>query len=230
MTLPKHKTALDRLKSIMALINHLVGYRLMNLRKVAWCAVWCAAAIASTAAHGIPAKSPNPGIDADFGQVEGSDVSTNPETAAKPSLTSEVDTPTAELILNAVSLIGSRYRYGGTTPDGFDCSGFIRHLFINTFQLDLPRTAHSISQRGTKIVRDDLQPGDLVFYNTLRRSFSHVGLYIGDGRFIHAPSKGKAVEIVNMADRYWVKRFNGARRLVRVAERNAANIETPSEK
>jgi cell wall-associated NlpC family hydrolase len=121
-----------------------------------------------------------------------------------------------DLIVHALSLIGVRYKYGGNTVEGFDCSGFVRHLFQSAFQFNLPRSAKEISTMGNEVSLDQLVPGDLVFYNTLRRQFSHVGVYIGEGRFVHAPSKGKSVEIVQMKDSYWKKRFNGARRLVSV--------------
>jgi cell wall-associated NlpC family hydrolase len=77
----------------------------------------------------------------------------------------------------------------------------------------LPGNAREISQVGASIDRTELQPGDLVFFNTLRRPFSHVGIYLGDSRFVHAPSRGGKVEIVDMSDRYWQTRYNGARRL-----------------
>ena len=126
-----------------------------------------------------------------------------------------IDTSAADLVLQALGLIGTRYKFGGNSPDdGFDCSGFVRHLFGTTLGRVLPRTSFEMSRLGDKIDRPSLAPGDLVFYNTRRSSFSHVGVYIGEGRFIHAPSKGRAVEIVDMSDRYWVQRFNGARRLL----------------
>ena len=118
-----------------------------------------------------------------------------------------------ELMLQALSLTGIRYRYGGDTPaTGFDCSGFVRYVF-HQFGMIVPRRASDISQLGRTVERDELQPGDLVFFNTLRRPFSHVGIYLGEQRFIHAPSRGGQIEIVNMAERYWDRRYNGARRV-----------------
>ncbi len=120
----------------------------------------------------------------------------------------------SQLILHAVSLLGVHYRYGGSTPEsGFDCSGFVSHVFKQAAGVVLPRNAYQMSLIGKQVRSHDLQPGDLVFYNTLRRAFSHVGIYIGDNKFIHAPSKGKAVQIADMSDRYWSKRFQGARRV-----------------
>ncbi|MFZ9196270.1 MAG: C40 family peptidase [Burkholderiales bacterium] len=119
-----------------------------------------------------------------------------------------------EIVLRALSFIGVRYKYGGTTPDtGFDCSGLIRYVFNQATGKALPGNAREISQVGSSIDRTELKPGDLVFFNTLRRPFSHVGIYLGDSRFVHAPSRGGKVEIVDMSDRYWQTRYNGARRL-----------------
>jgi cell wall-associated NlpC family hydrolase len=118
-----------------------------------------------------------------------------------------------ELTLQALALVGVRYRYGGDSPvTGFDCSGFVRYVF-NQLGMLLPRSAFDISQLGRQVDRRELRPGDLVFFNTLRRPFSHVGIYLGDQRFIHAPSRGGRIEIVNMAERYWEARYNGARRV-----------------
>ena len=119
------------------------------------------------------------------------------------------------LLIHAISLIGVKYKYGGSSADaGFDCSGFVRHVFAESTAIELPRNSYAMGKLGDSVEKDDLRPGDLVFYNTLRRSFSHVGIYLGEGRFVHAPSRGKSVEIVDMSDQYWKRRFNGARRLV----------------
>ena len=121
----------------------------------------------------------------------------------------------ANITSYALSLIGVDYRFGGNTPDqGLDCSGLIRYVFQQATGISLPRSARDQARVGESIKRDDLQPGDLVFFNTRRFQFSHVGLYIGDNRFIHAPSTGGAVEVVNLDNRYWQKAFNGARRIV----------------
>lgn len=144
----------------------------------------------------------------------------------------EISSPPAvvavsDVVFKAVSMIGTRYQRGGQTPDaGFDCSGFVRYVFAQTLQRELPRTSAEMSALGEQIAREQLQPGDLVFYNTLKRAFSHVGIYIGEGRFVHAPSRGRHVEIVDMADRYWQRRFNGARRLVEPRGEPAAEMNT----
>lgn len=120
-----------------------------------------------------------------------------------------------ELLIRAISLIGVKYKFGGSSAQsGFDCSGFVRHVFEATLAIELPRSSYAMARLGAKVESDDLRPGDLVFYNTLQRAFSHVGIYLGEGRFVHAPSRGKRVEIVDMSDKYWKRRFNGARRLI----------------
>ncbi|MEN9784102.1 MAG: hypothetical protein RJA24_1445 [Pseudomonadota bacterium] len=119
-----------------------------------------------------------------------------------------------EVALRALSFIGVRYKWGGSSPDsGFDCSGLIRYVFAQVTGKSLPGNAKEISQVGESIDRSELRPGDLVFFNTLRRPFSHVGIYLGESRFVHAPSRGGNVEIVDMTERYWQTRYNGARRL-----------------
>jgi cell wall-associated NlpC family hydrolase len=119
-----------------------------------------------------------------------------------------------EIMMSAFSLTGVKYRYGGNSPEtGFDCSGFVRYVFSQAVNMSLPPTARAISQVGRTVKKEDLQPGDLVFFNTLKKSFSHVGIYIGDNKFIHAPSKGSEVRVEDMSNSYWVKRFNGAQRM-----------------
>jgi len=119
------------------------------------------------------------------------------------------------VLMHALSLIGVNYRYGGNSVErGFDCSGFVRYVFAEAIAMELPRSSYGMSRLGKHISQNHLIPGDLLFYNTLRRQFSHVAIYLGEGRFVHAPSKGKQVEIVDMSDPYWKKRFNGARRLL----------------
>lgn len=120
----------------------------------------------------------------------------------------------SELVLQAMSMIGIRYKYGGNAPEsGLDCSGLVRYVYKQVWGKDLPRTSEEISQVGQQVDTRDLRPGDLVFYNTLRRGFSHVGIYLGDNKFIHAPSSGGQVRIESMELSYWKKRFNGARRI-----------------
>ena len=120
-----------------------------------------------------------------------------------------------ELLFKAMSLIGTRYRMGGMSPEtGFDCSGFISYLYNDVFAMRLPRTTYGQVERGISVARTDLQPGDLVFFNTMRRPYTHVGLYVAEDRFVHAPSTGGLVRIESLNERYWAQRWNGARRII----------------
>ncbi len=126
-----------------------------------------------------------------------------------------------EVLANALSLTGIRYKYGGNSPEsGFDCSGFVRYVYQQSANLTLPHGARAISQLGKTIPKNELQPGDLVFFNTLKSTFSHVGIYLGNNRFIHAPSSGGGVRVEDMQDIYWQKRFNGAQRINASANNN----------
>jgi cell wall-associated NlpC family hydrolase len=114
-----------------------------------------------------------------------------------------------------MNFLGVPYRRGGNTAEqGFDCSGFTRYVFENSLGLVLPRRADQQAQNAglLSIKREELKPGDLVFFNTMKRAFSHVGIYVGEGKFIHAPRSGAEVRIEDMRQAYWSKRFNGARR------------------
>jgi len=142
------------------------------------------------------------------------DVSSESLTATATRLGAEWSSAAQEVLLNALSLTGVKYKYGGISPEtGFDCSGFVRYVFQQAASVTLPHGARALSQLGQAVTVDQLQPGDLVFFNTLKSAFSHVGIYVGEGRFIHAPTTGGGVHIVDMNDSYWAKRFNGARRL-----------------
>jgi len=119
-----------------------------------------------------------------------------------------------ELIMHALNLVGVRYRYGGANPDsGLDCSGLVQHVFKEAIGMALPHNAYSISLQGRRVQQSELQPGDLVFFNTLKRAFSHVGIYIGGNRFVHAGRTNQQIEVAEF-DNYWVKRFDGGRRLI----------------
>ena len=120
----------------------------------------------------------------------------------------------SELVVTAMGFLGVPYRRGGTSVDtGFDCSGFVKAMFEQTVGLILPRRAEEQAAATQKIDKQDLQPGDLVFFNTLRRTFSHVGIYIGDNKFIHSPKPGAQVRVEDMGVPYWSTRFDGARRV-----------------
>lgn len=122
----------------------------------------------------------------------------------------------ATLIDKGFGFLGIKYRLGGTGPEagGFDCSGLVRKVFGDALGLNLPRTASEMARLGDKIGSQELKPGDLVFFNTMRRAFSHVGIYVGDNKFLHSPSTGGVVRVETLDGAYWMKRFNGARRLV----------------
>ncbi|PKO43109.1 MAG: glycoside hydrolase [Betaproteobacteria bacterium HGW-Betaproteobacteria-4] len=120
-----------------------------------------------------------------------------------------------DVILQALKLVGVRYRWGGNDEDsGLDCSGFVRLAFKDSIGTSLPRTAREMSQVGQQVEASQLKPGDLVFFNTMRRTFSHVGIYLGDNHFLHAPRKGAEVRIESMESNYWMSRYNGARRIL----------------
>jgi cell wall-associated NlpC family hydrolase len=139
---------------------------------------------------------------------------TNKLTSSVNSMSASVVGGTESLIDNAMQLIGVRYRWGGNTPQsGLDCSGFVRYVFNDTFGFLLPRKSSQMSKVGLVVGKEELRPGDLVFFNTMRHAFSHVGIYVGDNKFIHAPSKGKSIRVDDMTKVYWEKRYNGARRM-----------------
>ncbi len=136
--------------------------------------------------------------------------------ATPPSTDHAADHASAghQLVLHSLSLIGVRYRLGGESPEtGLDCSGLVRHVFREVLGFALPRRSEEMSRAGTPVSLDRLQPGDLVFFNTVRRAFSHVGIYIGGNRFVHAPSTGGHVRVESIGTKYWKRRFNGARRV-----------------
>ena len=122
---------------------------------------------------------------------------------------------TSNIVIAALQFLDVPYRRGGAGLEGFDCSGFTRHIVQLTLGLALPRRADEQAHAPhlREVGQDELQPGDLVFFNTLRRTFSHVGIYVGEGRFIHAPRTGSAVRIESMGASYWARRYTGARRL-----------------
>jgi cell wall-associated NlpC family hydrolase len=119
-----------------------------------------------------------------------------------------------EIAFVALSLLGKPYANAGASPEtGFDCSGLVAYVFRQASRVNLPRTTFDQARLGSAVPVAALEPGDLVFYNTQAREFSHVGIYLGESRFIHAPSTGGYVRIENMRTAYWTTRFNGARRL-----------------
>ncbi len=120
----------------------------------------------------------------------------------------------SDLVINAMGFLGVPYRRGGNSAEtGVDCSGFVKAIYEQTVGLILPRRAEQQAAATQNIDRAELQPGDLVFFNTMKRAFSHVGIYVGDGKFIHAPKPGAQVRVESMGVAYWARRFDGARRV-----------------
>ena len=177
-----------------------------QFRRIAQHAAICWVLIASTsAAQASPA---------------GSSATTPPATASadstEPGFVSQVRDTSSDMVVTAMNFLGVRYKRGGNDADtGFDCSGFTRQVFETSLGLVLPRRADEQAKAPglVKVKKDELQPGDLVFFNTLRRTFSHVGIYIGDGKFVHSPKPGGEVRVEDMRIVYWAKRFTGARRV-----------------
>jgi len=134
-------------------------------------------------------------------------------TAQIDQIRQDVGTRASDLVVNAMNFLGVPYRRGGNDERGFDCSGFVRSMYEQTIGLVLPRRARDQAAATEKIDKQDLQPGDLVFFNTMRQRFSHVGIYLGDNKFIHAPRAGEEVRVDDMRAAYWQRRFTGARRV-----------------
>jgi len=136
------------------------------------------------------------------------------------------------MLLQSISLIGIPYRWGGNTPEtGMDCSGFIRYLYKTSLGINLPRTAAEMAKVGKRISIDDVEPGDLLFFNTRRGANTHVGMFIGNNRMIVAPRTGQDIQIT-VLDGYWRGRCNGAKRIVQENEDDGGNtsLETFQEK
>jgi len=135
--------------------------------------------------------------------------------AEEPSFLERYTNAAQDVILQGLKLVGIRYRWGGNDESsGLDCSGFVRLVFKDSIGALLPRTAREMSEVGQQIDASQLKPGDLVFFNTMRRTFSHVGIYLGDNYFMHAPRAGAEVRVESMESSYWIKRYNGARRIL----------------
>ena len=118
------------------------------------------------------------------------------------------------MAMTAMDYLGIRYRYGGNSPTtGFDCSGFVNYVADKSLGLKLPRRSDEMAKLGVAVKKNELQVGDLVFFNTLGRRYSHVGVYIGENQFVHSPSAGGVVRIEDMTQAYWTKRYTGARRI-----------------
>lgn len=131
-----------------------------------------------------------------------------------------------DLVVNAMGFLGVPYKRGGSSAEtGFDCSGFVRAIYQQTVGLVLPRRADQQAASTQVIDKKELQPGDLVFFNTMRRTFSHVGIYVGDGKFIHSPRSGSEVRVEDMRQSYWQRRFDGARRVTPAAGTQVGQVD-----
>lgn len=168
--------------------------------------------VACAYAHASPAE-PNPIVPTPLQEEENAGViSRLGETLHHKG--SRVGETASHLVIRAMGFLGVPYRYGGISPEtGFDCSGLVRAVFEESVGKVLPRRASEQAAATEIIEREDLKPGDLVFFNTMKRAFSHVGIYVGEGKFIHAPRAGGKVRVEDMRGRYWQTRFNGARRV-----------------
>lgn len=190
---------------------------------IALSAGWCQAAPAASS------HDPVMQLLQERGLVVNGQVMASPP-PAEPGLLGQVREKTTDLVMGAMNFIGVRYRRGGTSAEsGFDCSGFTRYIFEHSIGLVLPRrAAEQASAPGLfSIKKEELKPGDLVFFNTMRRAFSHVGIYVGDGKFIHSPRAGGEVRVEDMRVAYWAKRFNGARRAPQASLPTEAARTTP---
>ena len=142
---------------------------------------------------------------------------TTPAPVSHPAPSASVAQPSpqrSEALLQTLLALGLDYRYGGNSPvTGFDCSGLVAHVYLEAWNIRLPRNTSAQSKVGTPVSLAELQAGDLVFYDTLKRPFSHVGIYLGDGKFVHAPKTGAQVRVESLKSAYWAQRYNGARRV-----------------
>jgi len=184
---------------------------------------WAAPDNTPGSAAGGPATAAAPGNDPIMGLLgeRGLLKPLGASMAAVQSFRESVRDTASDLVMSAMNFLGVPYKRGGNTEEqGFDCSGFTRHIFENSVGLVLPRRADEQAHASglTSINRNELKPGDLVFFNTMKRTFSHVGIYVGDDKFIHSPRAGSEVRIEDMRESYWARRFTGARR----ADLNAA--------
>ena len=189
------------------------------MRMIAPALIIASAALLAASAHAAPGNS---GGDNDMDKL-----------LADKGLLTQIDNvrhsvsnKASELVVNAMGFLGVPYKRGGNTAEtGFDCSGFVRAIYEQSVGLLLPRRAEQQAAATQRIDKTDLQPGDLVFFNTMKRAFSHVGIYVGDGKFIHSPKPGAEVRVESMGVSYWQRRFDGARR---VQPSSAVEQETTS--
>lgn len=185
--------------------------------------IWASCAVAeptaNTASHPVSNAAPAAPVVADVAPLDPDDAVAS--LLAKKGLLVDlqgwrqsVGSAASGLVANAMNFLGVPYKWGGTSAEtGFDCSGFVRAIYEQSVGLVLPRRAAEQAEATRSIAQDELRPGDLVFFNTMQRAFSHVGIYVGDGKFIHSPRAGSHVRVEDMKLDYWAKRYNGARRV-----------------
>lgn len=138
-----------------------------------------------------------------------------PPPAARPAATPAMDAVHDNVLFHAFNLVGTPYRWGGNSPEtGFDCSGLINYVFSETAGLSLPRTTAGLSELPNAAPSGDLRPGDLLLFSTQGRRVNHAGIYIGEGRFLHAPSTGGRVRIDDLQASYWQRSYKSARRVL----------------
>jgi cell wall-associated NlpC family hydrolase len=195
-----------------------------------------ALAAALACAHATPDERGSSGGDAVLQLLQDNGLLPKDAQAEGQALVRQMRDAASDLVISAMNFIGVPYRRGGNGGldgnEGFDCSGFTRHVFEHSLGLVLPRRADEQARASglSNVLRTELKPGDLVFFNTLRHTFSHVGIYVGDGKFIHAPRSGSKVRIEDMRKAYWDRRFTGARRIDAVDAKMlpAADFDAPS--
>ncbi len=147
--------------------------------------------------------------------------STKPNTAKVAQFKQDTSVGTEDISIAAVGLVGVPYRYGGNNPKGgFDCSGLIEYVYAKSANIKLPRTILEMSRKGQSVEGQPPAPGDLVFFNTTGEKYSHAGIYVGQGRFVHAPSAGGTVRLEYITKPYWAARFTEARRLTPANPKN----------
>lgn len=140
--------------------------------------------------------------------------SSRSNTAKVAQFKQDTSVGTEDISIAAVGLVGVPYRYGGNNPKGgFDCSGLITYVYYKSANIKLPRTIQEMSSKGQSVENQPPAPGDLVFFNTTGEKYSHAGIYVGQGRFVHAPSAGGTVRLEYITTPYWAARFTEARRL-----------------
>jgi cell wall-associated NlpC family hydrolase len=170
--------------------------------------------------------APTPAAEDDLDKF----IADNPVLNTIGQVTHTVTDRASDLVVNAMGFLGVPYRRGGNSVDtGFDCSGFVRAMYQSTVGLILPRRANEQAAATEKIDKKDLQPGDLVFFNTMKHAFSHVGIYIGEGKFIHSPKPGAQVRVEDMGLAYWKRRFDGARRVLAGSPPEPQAVQQPQQ-